>query len=117
MINPIQILELHFAEGGRIWVPVEQIERVTRYAGGENPHLSRLGGGEWQRTKSRVRKAVTDLAKELLELYSAREKVDDAAAAGWSERFYAALGRGLPFARAAREAGEGDRSPRFIVVK
>ena len=69
-------LELHFAEGGRIWVPVEQIERVSRYAGGENPHLSRLGGGEWQRTKSRVRKAVTDLAKELLELYSAREKVD-----------------------------------------
>src|SRR4051794_3969735 len=69
-------LELHFAEGGRIWVPVEQIERVSRYAGGENPHLSRLGGGEWQRTKTRVRKAVTDLAKELLELYSAREKSD-----------------------------------------
>ena len=67
-------LELHFAEGGRIWVPVEQIERVTRYAGGENPHLSRLGGGEWQRTKTRVRKAVTDLAKELLELYSSRER-------------------------------------------
>ncbi|HYI23702.1 MAG TPA: transcription-repair coupling factor, partial [Candidatus Limnocylindrales bacterium] len=69
-------LELHFAESGRIWVPVEQIERVSRYAGGENPHLSRLGGGEWQRTKTRVRKAVTDLAKELLELYSAREKAD-----------------------------------------
>ena len=54
--------------------PVEQIERVSRYAGGENPHLSRLGGGEWQRTKTRVRKAVTDLAKELLELYSARDR-------------------------------------------
>jgi transcription-repair coupling factor (superfamily II helicase) len=67
-------LELQFAEGGRIWVPVEQIERVSRYAGGENPHLSKLGGGEWQRTKSRVRKAVTDLAKELLELYTARER-------------------------------------------
>jgi len=68
-------LELQFAEGGRIWVPVEQIERVSRYAGGENPHLSRLGGGEWQRTKTRVRKAVTDLAKELLDLYTARERV------------------------------------------
>ncbi len=67
-------LELHFAEGGRMWVPVEQIERISRYAGGENPHLSRLGGGEWQRTKTRVRKAVTDLAKELLELYSSRER-------------------------------------------
>jgi len=73
-IEERDFLELHFAEGGRIWVPVEQIERVSRYAGGENPHLSRLGGGEWQRTKTRVRKAVTDLAKELLELYSAREK-------------------------------------------
>ena len=67
-------LELHFAEGGRIWVPVEQIERVSRYSGGENPHLSRLGGGEWQRTKTRVRKAVTELAEELLALYSARER-------------------------------------------
>jgi len=67
-------LELQFAEGGRIWVPVEQIERVSRYAGGENPHLSRLGGGEWQRTKTRVRRAVTDLAKDLLELYTSRER-------------------------------------------
>ncbi len=67
-------LELHFAEGGRMWVPVEQIERISRYSGGENPHLSRLGGGEWQRTKTRVRKAVTDLAEELLALYSARER-------------------------------------------
>jgi transcription-repair coupling factor (superfamily II helicase) len=67
-------LELHFAESGRIWVPVEQIERVSRYAGGENPPLSRLGGGEWQRTKSRVRRAVTDLAKDLLALYASREK-------------------------------------------
>ncbi len=65
-------LELHFAGTDRIWVPVEQIERITRYAGGEQPQLSRLGGGEWQRARSRVRKAVADLAKELLELYSAR---------------------------------------------
>ncbi|HUR15685.1 MAG TPA: transcription-repair coupling factor, partial [Candidatus Limnocylindrales bacterium] len=69
-------LELHFAEGGRIWVPVEQIERVSRYAGGESPHLSRLGGGEWQRTKTRVRKAVTDLAEELLALYTARDRAN-----------------------------------------
>jgi transcription-repair coupling factor (superfamily II helicase) len=67
-------LELHFAEGGRIWVPVEQIERISRYSGGENPSLSRLGGGEWQRTKTRVRKAVTNLAKDLLALYSERER-------------------------------------------
>jgi transcription-repair coupling factor (superfamily II helicase) len=66
-------LELHFAEGGRIWVPVEQIERVSRYAGGEHPSLSRLGGGEWQRAKTRARRAVADLARELLALYAARE--------------------------------------------
>ena len=66
-------LELHFADGAKIWVPVEQIDRVSRYAGAEHPQLSRLGGGEWLRTKNRVRRAVTDLAKELLDLYAARE--------------------------------------------
>jgi transcription-repair coupling factor (superfamily II helicase) len=67
-------LELHFAEAGRIWVPVEQIERVSRYAGGEEPQLSRLGGGEWQRARTRVRRAVGDLARELLALYSERAR-------------------------------------------
>jgi transcription-repair coupling factor (superfamily II helicase) len=67
-------LELHFAERGRIWVPVEQIERVSRYAGGDHPQLSRLGGGEWLRARTRVRKAVGDLAKDLLRLYADRAK-------------------------------------------
>ena len=87
-------LELHFAEGGRIWVPVEQIERVSRYAGGENPRLSRLGGGEWQRTKTRVRKAVTDLARELLALYSARERAQGRPVSGdspWQQEMEAAF--------------------------
>jgi transcription-repair coupling factor (superfamily II helicase) len=65
-------LELRFAEGGRIWVPVEQIERLSRYAGGDDPALSRLGGGEWLRAKTRVKKAVGDLAHELLDLYAQR---------------------------------------------
>ena len=51
-------LELSFAGGDRIFVPVEQIGRVTRYAGGERPALSKLGGTEWLRAKQRVRKAV-----------------------------------------------------------
>ncbi len=87
-------LELHFAEGGRMWVPVEQIERVSRYAGGENPSLSRLGGGEWQRTKSRVRRAVTDLAEELLALYSARERAHGRPVGGdspWQQELEAAF--------------------------
>jgi transcription-repair coupling factor (superfamily II helicase) len=65
-------LELAFAGADRIFVPVEQIARVTRYSGGERPQLSKLGGTEWLRTKERVRKAVTDLAEELLALYAAR---------------------------------------------
>jgi transcription-repair coupling factor (superfamily II helicase) len=69
-------LELHFAESGRMWVPVEQIERISRYAGGDAPALSRLGGGEWQRARTRVRKAVGDLARELLELYARRAGAD-----------------------------------------
>ena len=55
-------------------MPVEQIERVSRYAGGDHPQLSKLGGGEWQRARSRVRKAVGDLARDLLRLYADRAK-------------------------------------------
>jgi transcription-repair coupling factor (superfamily II helicase) len=69
-------LELSFAGGDRIFVPVEQIARVSRYSGGEHPQLSKLGGTEWLRTKQRVRKAVTDLAEELLALYAARESAE-----------------------------------------
>ncbi len=65
-------LELSFAGGDRIFVPVEQISRISRYAGGERPALSRLGGTEWLRAKQRVRKAVDDLAEELLALYASR---------------------------------------------
>jgi transcription-repair coupling factor (superfamily II helicase) len=65
-------LELSFAGGDRIFVPVEQIGRVTRYSGGERPALSKLGGTEWLRAKQRVRKAVDDLAEDLLALYAAR---------------------------------------------
>ncbi|MGH2512438.1 MAG: transcription-repair coupling factor, partial [Candidatus Limnocylindrales bacterium] len=65
-------LELSFAAGDRIYVPVEQIARVSRYSGGEHPALSRLGGTDWLRTKQRVKKAVDDLAEELLELYATR---------------------------------------------
>ena len=65
-------LELSFAGGDRIFVPVEQIARVTRYSGGERPALSKLGGTEWLRAKQRVRKAVTELADELLALYATR---------------------------------------------
>jgi transcription-repair coupling factor (superfamily II helicase) len=65
-------LELSFSGTDKIYLPVEQINRISRYSGGENPALSRLGGADWIRTKARVKKAVTDLAKELLEIYAVR---------------------------------------------
>ena len=65
-------LELAFQGQDRIFVPVEQIGRISRYSGGEHPSLSKLGGTEWLRTKQRVRRAVNDLAEELLALYAAR---------------------------------------------
>src|SRR5207247_3386987 len=55
-----------------IFVPVEQIGRISRYSGGEHPSLSKLGGTDWLRTKQRVRRAVDELAEELLALYAAR---------------------------------------------
>jgi transcription-repair coupling factor (superfamily II helicase) len=65
-------LELTFAGTDKIFVPVEQITRISRYSGAEHPQLSKLGGTEWLKTKQRVRKAVADLAEELLALYAAR---------------------------------------------
>ena len=65
-------LELSFSGTDKIFLPVEQINRISRYSGGENPALSRLGGADWLRTKQRVKRAVTDLARELLEIYAAR---------------------------------------------
>ena len=65
-------LELSFAGTDKIFLPVEQINRISRYSGGENPELSRLGGADWLRTKQRVKRAVTDLARDLLEIYAAR---------------------------------------------
>lgn len=69
-----EYLILEYAEGARLYVPADLADRVTRYIGvGQAPALSRLRSGEWQRTKERVKRAVDDLARELLELYAARE--------------------------------------------
>ncbi len=70
-----EYLELHYAEGDRLFVPVDQLDRVSRYVGpaDHRPQLTRLGSGDWARAKERVRRAVTDLAQELLQLYAARE--------------------------------------------
>ncbi|MGD0604320.1 MAG: transcription-repair coupling factor [Streptosporangiaceae bacterium] len=56
----------------RLYVPTDQLDEVTRYSGGEAPTLHRLGGGDWAKAKGRARKAVRQIASELIRLYSAR---------------------------------------------
>ncbi|HEX6473891.1 MAG TPA: transcription-repair coupling factor [Candidatus Limnocylindria bacterium] len=68
-----EYLQLDFAGEDKIFLPADQIGRITRYSGGAGPTLSRLGGTDWERTKRRVRRAVAELAEELLEIYAARE--------------------------------------------
>jgi transcription-repair coupling factor (superfamily II helicase) len=70
-----EYLHLRYAAGDRIYVPVDQVDRVTRYIGaGESaPTLTRLGTQDWERTKRKVRQAVQDLADDLLKIYAARQ--------------------------------------------
>jgi len=58
--------------GDRLFVPTDQLDQVTKYVGGEAPSLSRMGGGDWAKTKGRAKKAVKEIAAELIRLYSAR---------------------------------------------
>ena len=53
-------------------MPTDQLDQVTRYVGGEAPTLNKLGGSDWAKTKGRARKAVKQIAGELIRLYSAR---------------------------------------------
>ena len=59
--------------GDRLFVPTDQLDLITRYVGGESPSLHRLGGADWAKTKGRARKAVRQIAAELIRLYSARQ--------------------------------------------
>ncbi|WP_353987504.1 transcription-repair coupling factor [Ruicaihuangia caeni] len=58
--------------GDRLFVPMDQLDLLTRYVGGESPSLSKMGGSDWSAAKSKARKAVRDIAVELVKLYSAR---------------------------------------------
>jgi transcription-repair coupling factor (superfamily II helicase) len=58
--------------GDRLFVPTDQLEQVTKYVGGEQPSMHRLGGADWTKTKARAKKAVKEIAADLIKLYSAR---------------------------------------------
>ena len=70
-----EYLELEYAEGDKLFVPVESLDRVQKYLGGseERPPLHRLGTGDWERARSRARKSVQDVAGDLLRVYAQRE--------------------------------------------
>ena len=70
-----EYLELEYAEGDRLFVPVENLDRVQKYLGGAEgtPALHRLGTSDWTRARGRARKVVQDVAEDLLKIYSMRE--------------------------------------------
>ncbi len=72
-----EYLVLLYAAGDKLYVPTDQIDRVSRYIGGgeQPPALNRLGTQEWSRTKQRVKESVESVAQELLALYAAREVI------------------------------------------
>ncbi len=72
-----EYLKIEYQRGDVLYVPVHQIDRLSRYVapGGHTPTLSRLGTAEWAQVKERTRQAVADIAEELLELYAMRQVI------------------------------------------
>ncbi|SCL18870.1 transcription-repair coupling factor [Micromonospora inyonensis] len=59
--------------GDRLFVPTDQLDQLSRYVGGEQPALHKMGGADWQKSKARARKAVKEIAAQLIQLYAARK--------------------------------------------
>ena len=70
-----EFMELRYEGDDKLFVPVERLDLVQKYTGGARPSLDRLGGTTWERAKTRVRRAMRDMAEELLKLYAARRAV------------------------------------------
>ena len=75
--EPREYLQVDYAQGDKLYVPVYQADRLARYVGpqGTPPVLNRLGTADWALVKRRAKRAIADIAKELLELYALRETV------------------------------------------
>ena len=85
-----EFLELHYAGDDKLFVPVERLDLVQKYTGATRPPVDRLGGASWERAKSRVKKAMRDMAEELLKLYAARKAVPGhafSADSHWQQEF------------------------------
>ena len=86
----VEFMELRYAEEHKLFVPVERLDLVQKYTGGAHPALDRLGGTTWEKAKTRVKKAMRDMAEELLKLYAQRKAVPGHAFAPdshWQEEF------------------------------
>lgn len=72
-----EYLLIEYADGDQLYVPIHQADRISRYVGsdGSTPRMSRLGSTEWERAKGRVREAVEEIAKDLLNLYATRQTI------------------------------------------
>ena len=68
-------MKLEYAKGDKLYIPVDQLNLVQKYAAeeGARPALSRLGSGKWEKTKQRVKKAIMDIAEQLIKLYALRK--------------------------------------------
>jgi len=73
-----EFLAVEYDNGGQLFVPVHQADRLTRYIGAEGvvPGLDRLGGQEWHEKKGRVKQAVIEVAQEMLDLYARRNVIN-----------------------------------------
>ncbi|MDH5373379.1 MAG: transcription-repair coupling factor, partial [Acidimicrobiia bacterium] len=65
-------LVVAYAAEDKLYVPTDQLAAVTKYTGGETPRLSRMGGSDWSKTKTRIRKAVAAVAGQVVALHRAR---------------------------------------------
>jgi transcription-repair coupling factor (superfamily II helicase) len=70
-----EFMELHYAGDDKLFVPLDRLDLVQKYTGGAAPNLDKLGGTTWEKAKTRVKKAMRDMAEELLKLYAARKAV------------------------------------------
>jgi transcription-repair coupling factor (superfamily II helicase) len=89
-----EFMELRYAGEDKLFVPVDRLDLVQKYSGGLKPTLDKLGGATWEKAKSRVKKAMRDMADELLKLYAARKAVPGHAFppdTHWQEEFEAAF--------------------------
>ena len=69
-------IKIEYGDGGNLYLPATRLESIQKYAGAEakKPKLNKLGGTEWNKTKTRVRGAVQEIARDLVKLYAARQE-------------------------------------------